>query len=56
MNGRTARFLFLGICVILAILLITKTISPILSGSIFAIALVVLGGLSQGFKKPRSVK
>jgi hypothetical protein len=26
-------------------------ITPIFSGSIFAIALVLLGGVSQGFKK-----
>lgn len=51
MNGKVAGFLFLGICIVLAILLITKIISPLISGSIFAIALVLLGGISRGVKK-----
>jgi hypothetical protein len=51
MNKKSAAIWFLGICVLLAILLITKVIDPIVSGFIFAIALVVLGGLSRGFRK-----
>jgi len=51
MNRKAAGFIFLGICLILAILLITKLISPLLSGTIFAIALVLLGGYSKGFRK-----
>lgn len=50
MSGRISGFLFLGVCVILAILLIFSVIGPILSGSIFAIALVLLGGISRGFR------
>ncbi len=51
MSGRVAGLLFLGICVVLAILLLIGTITPLLSGSIFAVALVLLGGLSRGFRK-----
>lgn len=51
MNGRTAGLVFLGVCVILALLLLTRTIGPVLSGAIFAIALAVLGGLSRGFRR-----
>lgn len=51
MKGRTASFVFLGICVILAALLLTKAITPIQSGTVFAIALVLLGGISGGFRK-----
>jgi uncharacterized membrane protein len=54
MDGKPAVWLFLGVCVILAILLLTKTISPLLSGCVFAVALVLLGGLSRGFKRSRS--
>ena len=50
MNNKTAAYLFLGICSILAILLITKTITILTSSYVFAIALVVLGGLSRGFR------
>jgi hypothetical protein len=51
MNGKTAGLAFLGICIILAILLIIKAITSLTSGIIFAIALVVLGGMSKGFRK-----
>lgn len=51
MNKKSAALWFLGICVLLAILLITKVIDAIVSGIIFAIALVVFGGLSHGFRK-----
>lgn len=51
MNGKNAKIIFLVACIILAILLLTKVITPIASGIIFAIALVLLGGLSGGFRK-----
>ncbi len=51
MKGRIAGFLFLGICVLLAILLLAGAISPVVSGALFAAALVVLGGFSGGFRR-----
>ena len=54
MNKKIAAPLFLGICLILAILLFTKTITVVTSSYIFAIALVVLGGLSRGFREDKS--
>ncbi len=51
MKGKTAGFLFLGICIILATLLLTNTITPLVSGCAFAVALATLGALSRGFKK-----
>ena len=51
MNGKTAAFIFVGVCVVLAILLLFRVISPVVSGSVFAIALVLLGGASAGFRK-----
>jgi uncharacterized membrane protein len=53
MNKKTAASLFLGICLILAILLFTKTITLLTSSYVFAIALVVLGGLSRGFREEK---
>lgn len=47
MNKRTAGFLFLSVCIVLAILLLTKTITPIVSGCVFALALVLFGGISR---------
>ncbi len=47
MDGKVAGFLFLGVCLILAVLLLTRTIAPLLSGTVFAVALVVFGGLSR---------
>jgi hypothetical protein len=51
MSGKNAAFSFCGVCVVLAILLLSGLIGSLVSGSLFAVALVVLGGLSQGFKK-----
>jgi hypothetical protein len=51
MYRKLATFIFIGICVILAILLLVGAITPLVSGIIFAIALVLLGVLSWGFRK-----
>jgi hypothetical protein len=50
MSRNLALGLFLTTCLVLAVLLITHTIKPLVSGSIFAVALVLFGGLSRGFK------
>jgi hypothetical protein len=48
---QTAAILILsGICLILAILLLTNIITTILSGAVFAISLIILEILSRGFK------
>ncbi len=51
MNGTAAAFLLLAVCALLAILLVTGVIGSVLFGSLFAIALVILGGSSNGFRK-----
>jgi len=51
MNKKTAGLTFLGVCLVLAVLLATEVISPLVSGSIFAIALAFFGILSRGFAK-----
>ena len=51
MTGRTASFLFLTICVVLALLLFTQRVDAATSGWAFAISLVVLGVLSRGFRR-----
>jgi hypothetical protein len=51
MKSKRARILFLIVCVILALLLIFKIISPITSGVIFAVALVLFGILTAGFRR-----
>jgi hypothetical protein len=53
MNKKMAGLLFLGSCVVLAALLATKVISPVVSGSFFAIALVSFGILSRGFQNKK---
>jgi hypothetical protein len=50
MNRMLALSLFLATCLILATLLLVRAIKPVVSGIIFAIALVVFGGLSRGFR------
>ncbi len=51
MNGKTAALLFVAVCVILALLLVTGLIGPLLSGALFAVALIALGTVSGGFRK-----
>jgi hypothetical protein len=51
MNRRRAGFLFLGVCIVIAILLLTQAITPVAAGISFAIALVALGWLSGGFRR-----
>jgi hypothetical protein len=51
MSGRAASFLLLTLCVVLALLLFQGGIAGVTSGWIFAIALVVLGFLSHGFRR-----
>ena len=51
MTGRTASFVFLTICVVLALLLFAGRIDAVTSGWAFAISLVVLGLLSRGFRR-----
>jgi|WetSurMetagenome_2_1015567.scaffolds.fasta_scaffold407510_2 hypothetical protein len=49
MSKKAALWIFLPVCLLLAVLLAFGAISPVLSGSIFAIALVGVGILSRGF-------
>lgn len=51
MKGRTAGYVFLGICVVLAALLLTKIITHLISGFVFAVALITLGVLSRAFRR-----
>ena len=51
MNGKTAAFIFLGICLVLSALLLTKVVTPLISGAVFAVALAALGLASRGFRK-----
>ena len=51
MNGKVARLLFFGACAVLAVLLLTRTIGIVVSGAVFAVALVVLGGVFGGFRR-----
>jgi len=53
MNVRTARSLFLAVCIIIVILLLTEVITPVVSGALFAAALLVIGIASRGFTRAR---
>jgi hypothetical protein len=50
MKRKSAVASFWGVCMILAFLLLLKIITSTVSGLIFAIALVLFGGLSRGFR------
>ena len=51
MQRMPAVLIFLGICLVLAALLVARMIRPVVSGAIFAVALITLGGFSRGFRK-----
>ena len=51
MSGKTAVLSFLVVCVFLAILVLNQVMSLKVSGLIFAIALVLFGLFSRGFRK-----
>jgi hypothetical protein len=51
MSKKIAVFSFLGVCIILAILLLLNIIKPLIGGIIFASTLLVFGLLSRGFRK-----
>jgi len=51
MDGKIAAIVLLNICVILAILLLIRAITPLVSGIVFAFVLVTLGILSKGFHR-----
>ncbi len=53
MNGKQAAFIFVGVCVLLAVLLLFGVVGPLVSGSVFAVSLVLLGGISGGFRKQK---
>lgn len=51
MTGRTASFLLLTVSVALALLLFAGVVDGAAAGWIFAVALVVLGVPSRGFRR-----
>ena len=51
MNPTVARIAFLLVCLCLAVLLLTQTVSPITGVACFAVALVIFGVVSKGFRK-----
>ncbi len=50
MSRGVALTLVLVTCMVLAGLLLFDAITPLVSGSVFAVALVIFGGLSRGFR------
>ena len=48
MSSRAAGLLFLGLSVVLAVLLTLDVITPLASGVVFAIGLVLVGALTRG--------
>lgn len=51
MNRKKAGIFFAGTCLILAILMVTQVLTPIMGALVFAVALVAFGVPSNGFRK-----
>jgi hypothetical protein len=51
MTRKNALYIFLGICIILAIMILLKAMSSLVGGIFFAMTILVLGLLSQAFRK-----
>jgi ABC-type Na+ efflux pump permease subunit len=56
MSGKLAGYIILVISIVLAVLLLTKTINFIICESIFVLSLVILGVASKGFKNKPAAK
>lgn len=54
LDGRTAAFILLVVCVGLALSLVAGAITFAVAGPAFAAALAVLGLLSRGFRRHRA--
>jgi hypothetical protein len=52
MSGRLALGLFIATCITLAVVLLVGAIKPLDAGAVLAIALILFGGLSRGFRQP----
>ena len=50
MKRKNAVASFLSVCVILGVLLLTQTITSVVGAIVFAVALVIFGSLSNGFR------
>jgi hypothetical protein len=50
MSRNLALGLFLATCVVLAALLLSGTITSLVGATVFAVALLVFGGLSRAFR------
>ena len=53
MKGKSAAYILVGICLILAVLMLAEVIEIILGAIIFAVALVVLGIVSKNFRNKK---
>ncbi len=51
MNSKIAAVLFLGVSIVLALLLLSQVVTPLIGGFLFAVALATLGVFSKGFTK-----
>jgi uncharacterized RDD family membrane protein YckC len=51
MNKRVPSFIFLFVCIVLALLLVFEVIPWLISGVIFAVALVMYGVVSAHLRK-----
>jgi preprotein translocase subunit SecG len=54
MSRNLALGLFLATSIMLAVLLLIQAIKPLDGGAVFAIALLLFGGLSRGFRGGKS--
>jgi len=50
MNKRIAVVIFVLLSVLIAIILISNTIRPVVGAALFAVTLLIVGGLSEGLR------
>jgi hypothetical protein len=54
MNRTPALLLLVAVCLVLAFLILIEVVTPLISGLVFAAALVTLGIVSKGFLLKRA--
>jgi hypothetical protein len=53
MKGKNAGWIIIGIAIVLGILRLTDVINDAVTGGLFIISVILLGGASKGFKKEK---
>ena len=53
MTGKNAGWIIIGIAIVLGILRLTDVINDAVTGGLFILSVIIIGGASKGFRKKK---